>query len=103
MTRLGEFSPIERLFSLASLSEVTEAAQIIGLLFSTLPVMYYFDRKNRLGYILGDLIANSCCHPESTESISAVSLKNLFQPEKAAFIALTPRVAKWRANNNSDT
>jgi hypothetical protein len=40
VTRLGEFSPFGRLFSLASLLKISEVAQILGLLFSTAPVMY---------------------------------------------------------------
>jgi hypothetical protein len=45
---LGEFSPIGRLFNKHTLGiflKITKAAQIFGLLFSSGPVMYYFDKK----------------------------------------------------------
>jgi hypothetical protein len=35
---LGEFSPTGRLFSLASLLKMTEVLEILGLVFSTVPV-----------------------------------------------------------------
>jgi hypothetical protein len=37
VTRLGEFSPIGRLFSLASLLKSKEEGQILEVLFSTVP------------------------------------------------------------------
>jgi hypothetical protein len=42
VTRLGEFLPIGRLFSLDSFGEMTEIAPISRLLFSTVKVMYQF-------------------------------------------------------------
>jgi hypothetical protein len=38
VTRLGEFSPDGRLFTLAILLKITEVAQILGLLFATVIV-----------------------------------------------------------------
>jgi hypothetical protein len=42
---LAEFLPIGRLFSLASLLKITVLAETLGLLFSTVPVEYYFLQK----------------------------------------------------------
>jgi hypothetical protein len=42
VTRLGEFILTGRLFSLAGVLKFTEVAQILGLLFSTVPVLYKF-------------------------------------------------------------
>jgi hypothetical protein len=44
VTRLGEFSPIGRLFILSSFCKIAEVTRILGLLFSTVQVMYY--KKN---------------------------------------------------------
>jgi hypothetical protein len=43
---------------------LTEVAQILGLLFSM--VCIQFD-KNGLGYILGDYFTNSSGHPDCNE------------------------------------
>jgi hypothetical protein len=59
VTRLGEFSPIGWLFSLGSLSKITELAQILGQLFSNVPVMYLFWQQ--MG--LGDFSTNFSGHP----------------------------------------
>jgi hypothetical protein len=40
VTRLGEFSPLWLLFTLASLMKVTELAHIFGQLFSSVKVLY---------------------------------------------------------------
>jgi hypothetical protein len=40
VARLGEFSPIERLFTFGSVLKITKVAQNFGLRFSTEPVMY---------------------------------------------------------------
>jgi hypothetical protein len=40
VTRLGEFSPLGRLFTLCSFLKITKVAQILGLPFSTVKVMY---------------------------------------------------------------
>jgi hypothetical protein len=45
VTRLGEFSPIGRLFSLGSLLKITEVAQHSGLLFSSFQFLYKFRQK----------------------------------------------------------
>jgi hypothetical protein len=45
VTRLGEFSPIGRLFSFASILKITEVAQVLGLLFSKVPVSINLDKK----------------------------------------------------------
>jgi hypothetical protein len=44
VTRLGDFSPIGRLFSLGSVLKIKLAAKMFGLLLPTVPVMYYFRR-----------------------------------------------------------
>jgi hypothetical protein len=56
VTRLGEFSHIVRLLSLDRFVKITEAAQILGLLFSTRQVMYSC-RQN------GDFFSHSSGHP----------------------------------------
>jgi hypothetical protein len=49
VTRFG------RLFSLASLLKISKVAQILGLLFSTVPARYVLIlTKNWLGFIFGD-------------------------------------------------
>jgi hypothetical protein len=45
VTRLGEFSPIRRMFTLASFFTITEVARIFWLLYSTGKVMNYFLQK----------------------------------------------------------
>jgi hypothetical protein len=40
VTRLGEVSPIWRLFNLVNLFKITKVAQIFGLLFSMVQVVY---------------------------------------------------------------
>jgi hypothetical protein len=40
VTRLGEFSPNGRLFTLGSGLKITEVGQISGLLFAALTVLY---------------------------------------------------------------
>jgi hypothetical protein len=45
VARLGEFSPIGRLFTLGNFVKNTEIAQIIGLLFSTVKAVHYFHKK----------------------------------------------------------
>jgi hypothetical protein len=45
VTRLGEFSPIGRLFSWGKFSKITKRAQIFGIHFSKLKVMHYFRQK----------------------------------------------------------
>jgi hypothetical protein len=42
VSRLGEFSPIRRLFTLGSFQKMAEAAHIFGLLYSTVKVMPLF-------------------------------------------------------------
>jgi hypothetical protein len=42
VTRLGEFSPTERLFTLGSFLKIKEVAKIIGLLSSKIKVMHQF-------------------------------------------------------------
>jgi uncharacterized membrane protein len=52
-----------RLFSLARLLKMTEVAEIIGILISTVTVVHQFRHKNWLGCILGDFFTNSSGHP----------------------------------------
>jgi hypothetical protein len=40
VTRLGEFSPIGRLFIMGSGLKITEAVHIFGPLFSTVPTIF---------------------------------------------------------------
>jgi hypothetical protein len=51
-----------RLLSDLSLWKITEIAQISGLLFSTVKVIYKFHQNMRLGYILGVLFTSSSGH-----------------------------------------
>jgi hypothetical protein len=62
VTRLGDFSPIRLLFSLASLLKITEVAQILGPRFSTVPVMLKKITKIWLGYIMGSFFTISSGH-----------------------------------------
>jgi hypothetical protein len=61
VTRLGEFSPIERLFSLAVFS-ITQKLKFLGYLFYTRQVL----TKSVLGYTLGDFFTNSSGHTATT-------------------------------------
>jgi hypothetical protein len=45
VTRFGEFSPNESLFTLGSFMKITEIAQFLGLLFSTVKVVQKFGQK----------------------------------------------------------
>jgi hypothetical protein len=64
VTRLVEFSSIERLFTLAHFLKVTEVAHIFGILVSKEKVTYVISlTKIGLGYILGDFIINSSGRP----------------------------------------
>jgi hypothetical protein len=45
VTRLGEFLPFVRLFSLGSFWEITEVAQIYGVLFPQVKLCINFDKK----------------------------------------------------------
>jgi hypothetical protein len=63
VTRLGEFSPIGRLFTLGSVMKITEVAKHFGLLIKTETVMYSFDKK-WVGQHFGLLFfSNSSGHP----------------------------------------
>jgi hypothetical protein len=55
VTRLGDFSPLGRFFTLDSFMKNTQLAQICVQLISKVKVMYYYLTKNGLGYILGNL------------------------------------------------
>jgi hypothetical protein len=64
VTRLCEFSPVGRVFTLGSFLKITEVAQILGQLFYTWQnVCSNFD-KNVLGHIFGDFFTNSSGHPD---------------------------------------
>jgi hypothetical protein len=54
VTGLVEFSPFGRLFTLGRFSKIPEEAHIVGLLLSTVRVVYEFCPKNGFCYILGD-------------------------------------------------
>jgi hypothetical protein len=54
VTRLGDFSPLGRLFTLGSFLKRTEVAKLFGLLFK---------RSLILGHILGYFFTNSSGHP----------------------------------------
>jgi hypothetical protein len=68
VTILGEFSPTYWASTLGSFFEKREVAQILGLLFSTVRVMFQYLRKN-LGYILGNFFTNSSGHPCLQEKV----------------------------------
>jgi hypothetical protein len=53
VTRLGEFSPIGRLFTFCSFSEITEAARVYKLPFSTDEVKYLSLAKKCVGLHFG--------------------------------------------------
>jgi hypothetical protein len=75
---LGEFSPIERLFTLHSGLEITEVAHIFGLLFSTVPVTYvsaYFEQK-WVGLHFGRLFQKRIWSPCSPPCVLAGTLRN---------------------------
>jgi hypothetical protein len=57
VTRLVEFSPIGRLFSLCSFPEITKVAHIFVLFFPTVKIIIF--AKNGLGHILGEFLTNS--------------------------------------------
>jgi hypothetical protein len=61
---LGEFSPIGR-FTFCSFSEITEAAHVFKLPFSTDKVEHLILAKNVLGYILNAFFKKSSGHPEN--------------------------------------
>jgi hypothetical protein len=63
VTRLGEFSPIGRLFTLGSILLITEVAQIFVLPFSKLKNCVLILAKNGLGYSLGNSFAYASGHP----------------------------------------
>jgi hypothetical protein len=77
VTRLGEFSPIWRLFSLDSFMEITVVAQKLGLLFprSKFYVYILIWAKNGLGYVLCDFFTNSSAHP-ALNYICTYQIKN---------------------------
>jgi hypothetical protein len=58
MTRLGEFSPFGRLFSLDRLSKISELVQISCLLFSTVKVCIN-DNKKWVGLHLGAIFSQT--------------------------------------------
>jgi hypothetical protein len=52
--------------------KITEVAQTVGILFSTVTDMYTFLTKNELGYIWGDFFKNASGHPaDRTEAARA--------------------------------
>jgi hypothetical protein len=59
VTRLGEFSPIGRLFTTGSLS-LTKESQILAIFFTKNNAL---AQKYILGYILDDFSTNSSGHP----------------------------------------
>jgi hypothetical protein len=61
VTRLGEFSPVGRLFAPGRFLKITKVAQIIVQFFHKLRVN--FLQGNGLGYILGDFFPSSSGHP----------------------------------------
>jgi hypothetical protein len=64
-TRLGEFSPIEWLFTLGSSLKMTEVARIYGLLFTNVSATYLLI-LTKMGwnrYIFGYFFKNSSGHP----------------------------------------
>jgi hypothetical protein len=54
VTRLGEFLPIGRLFSLSSFFLITEVAEILGLFSDGKNYVGTTFARNMLSYILGD-------------------------------------------------
>jgi hypothetical protein len=64
VTRLGEFSPLSRLLTLANYVKSTELALILVPLFRK--VMYLIWNKMFLGYIVGVFFSNSSGHPVSS-------------------------------------
>jgi hypothetical protein len=56
VTKLGEFSPLGRLFTLGSALKITVVDQIIRVLFSPESIVLNSFNINGLGYILGDFL-----------------------------------------------
>jgi hypothetical protein len=54
VTRLGEFSPIGRLFTSGSVLKMTKAVQIFGLHIFSEKVMHQLWQQNGLGWKWGD-------------------------------------------------
>jgi hypothetical protein len=91
VTRLGEFSPIGRVFSLGSfLFYFTERAQTFWATISHGNSNVLISTKHTLGYILGDFFANS----SGTDVMSF----RIFSPKNLAkkFAFLTQNKAKFR-------
>jgi hypothetical protein len=66
VTRLGEFSPIGWLFTLAKFMKITEVAEIFFATFFPRQVSYAQSlTKKVLGHILADFFKNSSGHPFS--------------------------------------
>jgi hypothetical protein len=63
VTRLDEFSPFGRLFSLGSFLRLRKYPKILGNFFRSSGFVVLILAKNGLGYILGDFFTNSSGHP----------------------------------------
>jgi hypothetical protein len=63
VTKLGEFSPIGRLFSLGIFFENYKRANILVYFFRGLNFELILA-QNGLGYILGEFFTNSSGHPD---------------------------------------
>jgi hypothetical protein len=83
VTRLGEFSPIGRLFVLVRFFLMTEKARNFGLLS---PKYVSILTKNMFGYILGDFITNSSGHPGPIPLVRAHCIK-IFKTRKSFSLA----------------
>jgi hypothetical protein len=73
VTRFGDFSPIERLFTFDNcLLKITEVAQILEQFFPKVKVEFNFDKTNAMGYIFGDFflkpIQSPCLNHRFAES-----------------------------------
>jgi hypothetical protein len=64
VTRLGEISPNRWSFILGIYLKISQVAQILGLLSSTVEDMHYFLQKGS-GLVLGNFFSNSHGHPDS--------------------------------------
>jgi hypothetical protein len=63
---------------LGSFVKISEMAQIMGLLLSTVKVTYVFIfARNELGYILGDFFTNASGHPDGNRVALDVTKVNV--------------------------
>jgi hypothetical protein len=99
---LGEFSPIGRLFSLASLLKITEVAQILGLPFSKEPDMYHFLPSKCWATLwatfspthLVTLLPNKAFEPHEVESLR-VLIRERDTDRVARWFIYEPKILIW--------